>query len=242
MASSPSLTTHLLSLSPSSLQKATTHPFLALAATRQLPSHTLKSWLAQDRLYALSYIPFIGSLLTHLPIPTSPDREETLHWKIADALIDCLANIRREIRLFEDTARKEGFLGEICEGVEEGRVTRCYGDLFAGAVGAGRGILGGLVVLWATEECYLRAWKGAREMVVSYLEGANEEEEGDVMQRVFIPNWSSQEFEQFVGTLRGLVDELAVEMGVLEGSWEMRECEAAWKQVLWCEEMFWPDC
>jgi thiaminase len=93
----------------------------------------------------------------------------------------------------------------------------------------------GLVVLWATEECYLRAWRFARESMPK--EGGVGEREKDVMRRVFIPNWSSEEFEGFVNRLRGLVDEIEIE----EGSWLWKECEKAWRQVVWVEGMFWPD-
>ncbi|SMR52341.1 unnamed protein product [Zymoseptoria tritici ST99CH_3D1] len=232
----PSLTTHLLSLTPSHLHTATTHPFLLAAATSTLPPSILTTWLAQDRLYALSYPSFIGSILSSLPLPSHPSRSTSLEWRVADVLIDALANIRREIGMFEEVARQEGWEAEVCGGeVEEGRATRCYRDLFAGATGGAKGWVVGLVVLWATEECYLRAWKFAKSHCVAQK---GEGDAGqDVMARVFIPNWSSEEFEGFVGRLRGLVDEVGVE----EGGWVWRECERAWRQVVWIESIFWPD-
>ena len=27
-----------------------------------------------------------------------------------------------------------------------------------------------------------------------------------------------------------------------EGAWEWGECEEVWRQVLWAEKNFWPDC
>ena len=70
------------------------------------------------------------------------------------------------------------------------------------------------------------------------MEGGKVEGEGDVMQRVLIPNWTSVEFEGFVKRLGDLVDELGVE----KGGWVWRECEAAWRQVVWVEGEFWPEC
>lgn len=62
--------------------------------------------------------------------------------------------------------------------------------------------------------------------------------EKDVMQRTFIPNWSSAEFEAFVRRIGGMVNKFG---GYLEeGGYEWKECEGAWRQVLWAEREFWP--
>ncbi|KAF1819357.1 heme oxygenase-like protein [Dissoconium aciculare CBS 342.82] len=201
----PSLTAHLLQeVEEPLLTAATTNPFLAAAATATLPLTQLRDWLAQDRLYALSYVNFIGDLLARLRLPSSVDRVASLQWRIADQLIDCLTNIRRELALFEDTAAAEGWLEDICD-PRPAQATRCYQDLFAGATSMGRPVLVGLVILWASEECYLRAWRFAS----SHIDSSIAEADRDVMQRVFIPNWSSEEFAKFVGNIRALVDELS---------------------------------
>lgn len=236
----PSLTSHLLHLDPAGLEKSTQHPFLTAAATATLQQDKLRHWLAQDRLYALSYINFIGTLLAQISVPTSSNRENTIEWRIADTLIDALENIRREIRLFEEIAQAEGFQEEICE-VECGRATRCYQDLFAGSVSQGRPLIVGLVVLWGTEECYLRAWRFARTQCDD-VANLGDKGDGDVMQKVLIPNWTSPEFEAFVRRLGGLVNTLCNEWGVEEGGFVWKECEAAWKQVIWVEGEFWPAC
>ena len=239
----PSLTSHLLQLDKQGLHQATTHPFLTAAATSSLPTGQLKQWLAQDRLYAMSYTNFMGELLAKCRIPTSADRESTLSWRAVDLLIDCLTNIRNEIHLFEKHAADENWLQDICSAaatVPE-RPTRCYQDLFAGATAQGRPLLVGLTVLWATEECYLRAWRFARDRMDEHARSSSSDlKSGDVMQRVFIPNWSSDEFETFVRRIGGLVDEMCAQDGVEEGGWVWRECEAAWRQVIWIEHEFWP--
>ncbi|KAK4499556.1 hypothetical protein PRZ48_010073 [Zasmidium cellare] len=235
----PSLTAHLVKIDEPGLQKATTHPFLSAAATSSLQPHKLKQWLAQDRLYALSYTNFIGTLLAQVSIPTGPDRETTIEWRIADALIDCLNNIRNEVKMFEEAAAAEGFLEEICsaEATVPARSTRSYQDLFAGSLAQGRPLIVGLTVLWATEECYLRAWRHAW----SKMDQSLRPKDRDVMQRVFVPNWSSPEFEAFVRRLGGLVNKMAIEWGVEEDGWVWKECEAAFRQVLWVEADFWPN-
>jgi len=228
-----SLTSHLLHLDQQKLKAATTHPFLTAAATSTLPLDRTKAWLAQDRLYALSYVNFVGALLSHISIPSTSDRETTLHWRAVDLLIDCLTNIRRELALFEQTAAAEGWLEEICA-AQPTVQTRAYQDLFAGATANGRSLLVGLTVLWATEESYLRAWRFAW----SKMDQGLSAKEKDVMQRVFIPNWSSAEFEAFVRKIGALVNKFG--NAVEEGGPEWVECEVAWKQVLWAEQEFWP--
>jgi thiaminase len=86
-----------------------------------------------------------------------------------------------------------------------------------------------MVTLWATEVCYLKAWSWARDQLVQNGE--------DVMREVFIPNWSSEEFEGFVKRLGNLVDE----MGRAAEEEEVRECEEVWEMVVWVEKGFWPD-
>jgi len=109
MAQQQYLTQHLLALNPTALQDATQHPFLKQAATGTLPSKAAISWLAQDRLYALSYVNFVSALLAKVQVPSSSNRTSTLQWRIADALIECLVNIKRELQLFEDVAKDQGW-------------------------------------------------------------------------------------------------------------------------------------
>lgn len=229
----PSLTSHLLHLDEKALKEATNHPFLEAAATSTLPLEDLKAWLGQDRLYQMAYINFIGKMLTMIGIPSGPDRVNTLEWRAADLLIDCLTNIRQEMKLFEETAEAEGFLDEICH-ITPTVQTRAYQDLFAGATAQGRPLIVGLTVLWATEECYLRAWRYAW----SKMDQGMKPKDKDVMQRTFIPNWSSAEFEAFVRRIGGLLNKFGSYCD--EGGYEMKECEIAFRQVLWAEREFWP--
>lgn len=229
----PSLTSHLLHLDNTSLLEATNHPFLSAAANSSLPDEQIKAWLGQDRLYQMAYINFIGVLLSRINIPKAADREAYLEWRAADLLIDCLTNIRSEIKMFEDTAQAEGWLEDICD-VQPNVHTRAYQDLFAGATAQGRPLIVGLTVLWATEECYLRAWRFAWSKMDQSLRPKNK----DVMQRVFIPNWSSAEFEAFVRRIGGLVNKFGGQFE--EEGWEWQEAEVAFRQVMFAEKNFWP--
>lgn len=231
MPQSKPLTQHLLSLDPQSLHHATHAPFLTKAATASLPAPIARTWLAQDRLYALNYANFVAALLAKVAIPSTSNRTQTLNWRIADCLIDCLTNIKTEVQLFEDVAAAQAW-SEVLDETTPNEATRDYQGLFAAACAPNASLLKGMVALWATEECYLRAWSGAAENL-----SKGEARDDDVMAKTFIPNWSSKEFGQFVGVLRELVDEMGVDIG--EG--ERRECEGVWRWTLTVEKEFWPD-
>ncbi|KAK6435504.1 hypothetical protein LTR95_008303 [Oleoguttula sp. CCFEE 5521] len=230
----PSLTSSLLHSLPLPLLSATQQPFLTAAAQSTLPLPSLIAWLAQDRLYLLAYVNLIGTILSRLPLSGGADREQSLEWRVAEVCIDALEMAKRELRMIEETARTEGWEGEVCD-VRAGKETRAYQDLFAGAAAPNRPLIVALVALWGTEECYLRSWKYAATKMDLSLKA----KEKDVMQRVFIPNWSSGEFEAFVRRVGGLVNKFGV--GLEEGGWEWEECEEVWRQVLWAEKAFWPD-
>ncbi|KAL1884973.1 hypothetical protein Plec18167_001630 [Paecilomyces lecythidis] len=253
------LSSYLHAHFPSSFRRATTHPFLIAAASGTLSKKTLSQWLAQDRLYAQSYIRFIGLLLAKVVLPPrnpsmSSPRVPSTEERIFHALTEALVNIRRELRFFEDTAAAYGLdvtaVPDQEEGEEGGKegwkvfgpgfITKAYIDLFMAAGSSGTTLLEGLTVLWATEWCYLSAWRFAK----SHLKekDASEDSDGGALRKEFIPNWSSVEFEEFVVLIRDVMDELA---GKLKGAEEIErergKCLGWWRQVLWLEERFWPD-
>ncbi|KAL6233697.1 hypothetical protein BDW75DRAFT_214372 [Aspergillus navahoensis] len=252
------LTTHLSSTTPIALHRATTHPFLRHAGSGTLPKRTLAAWLSQDRLYAQTYVRFIGLLLSkvHLPSTPSSPNDPVITEKILGILIDALNNIHRELRFFEDGARRYGLDLNTITPPEEldsevevrGKfaptpITQAYIDMFMSAASSGNSLLEGLVVLWATELCYLQAWRHA----AGFLEkttGNGTGEDGGALRERFIPNWASEEFEEFVKSIGDVVDELAgLELGVdLKGGDDggLHRCETWWRQVVWLEERFWP--
>ncbi|CAK37739.1 uncharacterized protein An02g07760 [Aspergillus niger] len=207
-----SLTTHLLNLNPSALHTSTTHPFLHSAGTSTLPKATLSAWLSQDRLYAQSYVRFIGLLLSkiRLPYTTTANSPAPLESRILTLLTSALLNIQRELTFFETVAAEYNLdlqvppPGATTFGPSE--ATHAYTDLFLSSGSSGVTLLEGLVVLWATEVCYYKAWGYAREVM----------ENNSKVQ--FIPNWTSEEFGRFVDEIAELVDE--VSLGVADSERE----------------------
>ncbi|KAL3453694.1 hypothetical protein BJX65DRAFT_264700 [Aspergillus insuetus] len=250
------LTTHLPTTTPTTLQRATTHPFLRLAGAGHVPKPLLSQWLSQDRLYAQSYVRFIGGLLAKIQLPRTPSdpSNPSIHEKILTVLIDAITNIQTELGFFEKSADEFGLGLNAApaearkEGEEAQRkfttapITQSYIDMFMSASGPGTSLLEGLVVLWATETCYLRAWRFA----ASFQEGsakqdASADADGGALRTRFIPNWSSKEFEAFVDRIGIVLDEFAEgELGKL-GEDALARCERWWGQVVWLEERFWPD-
>ncbi|KAK3318793.1 hypothetical protein B0H66DRAFT_558198 [Apodospora peruviana] len=104
-----SLTEHLLSTFPEEYQRATQHPFLLAAAEGRLPKDVLGKWLANDRLYIHSYIRAAGKLLSAIDLPqVVPKDGEASETQLVDWLIEALAAVRREERLFIDVAGRYG--------------------------------------------------------------------------------------------------------------------------------------
>ncbi|KIW72053.1 hypothetical protein PV04_00276 [Phialophora macrospora] len=162
----PSLTSTLLASSPHQLSLATQHPFLRIAGQGHLPKHTLSRWLSQDRLYAQSYIGFIGSLIARVDLPyvNITDKSTSLRWRLVDCLTRALQNIHTELAFFGSTAQKYGLDLEAPPPRRDGvftaePATKQYIDLFrAFWTDPSMSLLEGMVVLWATETVYLRAW------------------------------------------------------------------------------------
>lgn len=358
------LTSWLLTATPKALKRATRHPFLAAAGQGTLPKNTLCQWLSQDRLYAQSYVRFIGLLLAKIRLPSHPPERGTLSEQaVVDVLVDALVNIRDELHFFENTsviykldltaiATDEGgaglagsgsgdittsagisttgsgscpgFTGGSCEvdatspttaqsgkaapGEKDGeehrlcnsqgecqmqsgadvcyppspqhtqstkpaknpecepckpseghpsvavslerggpvyfaatRITRAYIDMFMSAGSSGVSVLEGLAVLWATEVCYLRAWRYAASFLETREGDPKDDVDGGALREKFIPNWSSTEFEGFVNRIGDVVDEMAGRIKGVEEEEAMRgRCLEWWRQVVWLEERFWP--
>lgn len=123
------------------------------------------------------------------------------------------------------------------------RITRAYIDMFMSVGSPSVSALEGMAVLWATEVCYLRAWRYA----ASYgkkkaAQGKQDvDADGGALREKFIPNWASKEFEGFVNRIGDVLDEMVGEMKGVEETEALRaRCLEWWKQVVWLEERFWP--
>ncbi|KAK4205459.1 hypothetical protein QBC40DRAFT_320264, partial [Triangularia verruculosa] len=110
--------------------------------------------------------------------------------------------------------------------------------------------LEGAVTFWGTEKVYLEAWSWARGQQDERQSG-KEDEDGGALRREFIPNWSSEEFRDFVERLGALIDQAVqreIEMvGEDEGKREevkkeiLGRVEGKWRTLLEGEKGFWPD-
>ncbi|KAK0726482.1 hypothetical protein B0T21DRAFT_271828, partial [Apiosordaria backusii] len=110
--------------------------------------------------------------------------------------------------------------------------------------------LEGAVTFWGTEKVYLEAWSWAREQQEERPNG-KEDEDGGALRKEFIPNWSSDEFREFVERLGVLIDQAVqkeIEMVGEDGNKQeevkkqiLGRVEGKWKTLLEGEKGFWPD-
>lgn len=121
-------------------------------------------------------------------------------------------------------------------------ITRGYIDMFMSAGSSAVSLIEGLTVLWATEVCYLRAWRYAAGFLKQRGSGDGKiDADGGALREEFIPNWSSVEFEEFVDQIGDVLDALADQVkGAEEGELMKARCLEWWRQVVWLEERFWP--
>ncbi|PNS14651.1 hypothetical protein CAC42_1673 [Sphaceloma murrayae] len=232
------LTDRLMALDRPGFKAATQHHWLRLIGQGKLPREAQLKWLHQDRMYALSYVAFIGSLVAKVKLPATVDRRNSLEWRISDMLIEALVNIRRELTMFEDILRQHyGWGRDPDEPVPEANpATTVYQSLFCSATAPNVPLVAGLAALWATERCYLESWRFAKQQNMA-SDGLIYSD--DVVRQILIPNWTSTEFESFVNDVGQLMNELSERDGSTEA--DRVQCESFWRQVLWCEERFWPD-
>ncbi|KAI0164651.1 hypothetical protein GGR57DRAFT_206439 [Xylariaceae sp. FL1272] len=243
----PRLTSRLLTSPQVSdlYTRATQCAFLSLAGQGRLPKENLSQWLSQDRLYAQAYVRFIGGLMSRVKLPLAFDASttSTISWRILSLLQGCLSGIMRELQFFEETAKSHGLdLALTATGGEEfgpNEVTGMYIELFDSFAAQGdgsKGLLDGLVVLWATEKAYLDSWSFAR----SKKEGekSGDDLDGGALREKFIPNWTSEEFTEFVKEIGDCLDAYADELVISEDG--VGKCLHVFKSVLVLEEKFWP--
>ncbi|KAF6805370.1 hypothetical protein CMUS01_14633 [Colletotrichum musicola] len=245
------LTQDLLASDQASYVRATQSPFLRAASAGRCPKAVLGRWLANDRLYIHAYIRGVGLLLSALDLPDvaspagapEPPAERLLQW-----LVDALANVRREEKLFIETAVRFGIdvnlpttsSGNVSQD-EKLEGLRRFEHLFASVARTEEklGWLEGAVLLYATEKCYLDAWTGARDALETKKDGSSDED-GGALRTEFIPNWSSAEFREFVDCLGEIIDD-AVEAQGEEALPELKErALKVWREVVLAEEHFWP--
>lgn len=257
ITSSSPLTSFLISASSALFTAATQSPYLVAAGDGTLSKAKLSEWLTQDRLYAQAYIGFIGSLLANVKLSiqhiTFAQHETSVRWRIAHILRASLDNIFRELKIFEDTAEEYGLQLQVKDSTKSSkrmvkatadyiklfeRFSSCSGHAYFS--GPDQVLLNGLTVLWATEKCYLEAWRFAASHSDASKATASDAD-GGALRNCFIPNWTSQEFADFVEQLEQLVDELLDDIGINLTSDVRDEFKQLWDEVLDIEKRFWPE-
>ncbi|KAF9530212.1 heme oxygenase-like protein [Crepidotus variabilis] len=208
------LTEHLSSTSAQNKLyiEATQHEFLTLAGQGKLPLDRLALRLSQDRIYAAHAYPrFIGALITRIPFKETDEicgDVEKKNQEILKALTSCLTNIVQEVDFFKQTANMFGMYMDAWEERKEG-----------------------LVFLWAMEKVYFDAWTYVRKA----LQTCDAKSESSPAVKKFATNWSSPEFDSFVGSLADMINDIK------PGTAEWTRGEAVWQRVLELEVTFWPE-
>ncbi|KAI0135596.1 heme oxygenase-like protein [Daldinia grandis] len=241
-------------------ERATQSQFLSLAGQGQLPLDVLSQWLSQDRLYAQAYIRFAGGLISRVQLPIKVDGQDTsktLQWRVLSLLQTAISGVTRELKFFEETAKKYGLdleaLGPVAEGGNlshksagfgPNKATKDYIDLFDSFSARPNGnltktLLDGLVALWATEKAYLDSWTYAKKQGSEDADTKGDLD-GGALRKEFIPNWTSDEFQAFVKECQECLDAYAASQDE-----DTEEVIAAgsmviFKKVLVLEESFWP--
>lgn len=255
--SAPPLTAYLLGSSPAAFRRATQSPFLQSAAAGQLTKETLGTWLANDRLYILSYIKGTGRLLSFLelpqeaPHPGGATAAQPASARLFGWLVDALVNIRREETFFVDAAARHGIeinLPLSTDGrVEDGAKLeglRRFEKLF-NSLGPHDGTIPWLeaaVLFYATEKAYLEAWTWTKIQLVE--QDPSKDSDGGALRLDFIPNWTSKEFVSFVDQLGNIIDEAVVHQVNTNGENKLQHLYdralSVWNNVMAAEEAFWP--
>lgn len=262
-----SLTADLLSLSGPTYKAATQSPFLRAAGQGQVDKKTLGTWLANDRLYLHAYTRALGRTLATVDLPQVVLTKPAPETDFADWLSASLAALRREDRLFVDTARRYELDVELetvatTEGEAGGREVRrvpgtakltglvmferLFGSLHpAASVDRSRPVpwLEAAVVFWGTEKVYCDAWTWAK----SHQQGRDDEStdaDGGALRVEFVPNWANDDFRDFVEQLARIIDRAVDE--AVEALGEPARVSLAeratkvWKELLDAEAAFWP--
>ncbi|KAJ4353665.1 uncharacterized protein N0V89_005395 [Didymosphaeria variabile] len=256
---SQSLTSHLLSLNQDQFNRATQSRFLARAASGTLSKPLISHWLANDRLYMQGYIRLTGELLRIIKMPSKPTPSKSagsVDPRLVDWLVDAIVNIRREERFFMDVAERYDLDVDLTESngesiKEEKKIEglRRFEKLFD-SLTTGQSSepvlpwLEGVVLFWATEKVYFEAWSWAKKQAEGSTGKSNASDaDGGAMRKEFIPNWTNDEFINFVDTLEkilndGVQDAIRGDGGVRKQIEE--RAEQVWQQLLDAEEAFWP--
>ncbi|KAF2624044.1 heme oxygenase-like protein, partial [Macroventuria anomochaeta] len=251
------LTTHLLSVSIPQFKRTTTAPFLARAATGQLPKALIAQWLANDRLYIQGYISLAESLVRIVKLTSSAATQanvESIEARLLLWLDAAIENVKREFEWFDEMTKSYNLVAPTPSSSQKSlgvqRFEALFTQLSSQTPNAFLPWLEGAVCLFSTEKVYYEAWSWARKQdrrrSASSMPGQDysKDLDGGAMRKEFIPNWSNKNFMMFVETLERIINE-GVSQAVASDDKRWQEVEAradaVWQATLDAEEAFWPD-
>jgi thiaminase len=196
-------TSRLLDRHQEEWREATHHPFLEAVSAGSFPVGSFEAWLAQDYLFASDLLVFQSRLLARTPRPAQV--------VVAGGLVA----IEAELSWFEEKARERGL------DLETARhpTTVAYRDLMM--VLDQEPYTVAVTALWAIEQAYLEAWRGAAPGHPDYRE--------------FVEHWTTEEFAGYVAGLREAAN-AALETA---GEDERKQAKAALLEVARMEREFW---
>ena len=175
-------------------QAATRHPFLDGVRDGRLPPGAFITWLQQDYLFVNDLLAFQSRLLA-----AAPRRAQSV-------LAAGLVAIEAELTWFEEQLARRGLL----PGVPRHPTTDTYraklDDLLTEPFEVG------ITALWALEQTYLEAWRGAAPAASRYSE--------------FVEHWTSPAFATYVA-------------GLEIHATDSPAAEAAWVRIARLEREFW---
>jgi thiaminase len=237
------LTDHLLTLEQESFEKATHHKFLTQVGELQVEPKHLKSWLLQDRYYTGGYIKMMGIMISRLPLhedqremgddDTSYSKEKAN--RVIKTLSFALSNVHRESNFFTDILDREPY--QQCQQPENQKpwTTRYVDFLKKVAHESGYNLGEALVVLWAMEVVFYRAWNYAKSVHAESTNAKTSEKtiHTETCQEL-MTNWTMEEFGAFVEECESLVNELDI-----SNPRHLASFEKVYKDILALEVEFW---
>lgn len=184
-------------------REATHHPFLEAVGQGTFPAGAFEAWLAQDYLFVSDLLVFQARLLARTPRPAQA--------VVAGGLVA----IEAELGWFEEKSAERG------RDLETPRhpTAAAYHDLMV--VLDQETYTVAVTALWAIEQAYLEAWRGAAPGHPDYRE--------------FVEHWTTEEFAEYVARLREAAD-AALQTA---GEDERKQAEAAFLEVARLERDFW---
>lgn len=191
--------------------------------------------------FALQDVNFTGQLLAKIRLPEKVDSQSE-EKRCINLLSFALQNVLRELQFFEDTAARyqldltPRFAEDGAEEIGPNQTTRSYMDMMLGASSPSASLLEGFTLLYATEVCYFKAWSHAKEIAAGTERSPSEDTDGGALRTEFIPNWSSEEFGQFVKECEEVVNML----DQTASDSDRKKSREVFRQVCALETTFWP--